>query len=457
MKKIKLKTVEAQIGLWKDQGYDKAALKSAYDALVKDCQVVDDTGAVVDFTLQIEETDPNSELVTKMTTMEAELKKFRDQLSNLNTIPDRISKGLQITGGTARNDDEGKWGYKHLGEYYQDVAKACRPGSGTPERLRKSLETKASLTAYGAEVPGSEGGFAVPPDFRPQIIMDADEEPNIFALTDQIRTSTNNLTIPTSQDPAWDNSNGVRVYWTGEAQAVTQSKPILTQTNMVLNKLACLVPVTDELLSDSTAIASYVPQKAGMKMRYEIDRTLMRGTGGAQPLGILNAGSLVTVAKESSQSAAGIVIDNVTKMLGSLYAPSIRKAVWLIHPTVLPALMTMTIGQQAAWGPINNIGYTNFAYPPAGMLLGCPVYLSQTCSVLGTVGDIVLADWSQYLTLLKQDTATQAISVDLWFDQDVTAFRYTFRIAGRPWRSEAITQASGSDKLGYFVTLAARP
>jgi HK97 family phage major capsid protein len=466
--KLKLKNVQAQIELWKDQGLDAKSLQAAVDNLTAGKEIIDDDGKPVDYKFTASNAGESDAVwAKKIEDMQAE---FKNALASINSkisdVPDRLVKGMQVTGGNARNDDEKTWGYKHMGEYLADVVEGSKKGGGIPERLKKAYEVslksagisqKATATTYGNEFVGQDGGFAVPPDFRPEIISDQEDQPNIMAMTDKIRTGTNNLILPTDQNMPWENSTGVRVFWTQEAGAITQSKPLIKQITYQLNKLACLVPVTEELISDSSAMQSYVPRKAGEKMRYEVDRVIFRGTGAGQPLGFLNAPSLVTVAKESSQSAATVIIQNVVKMYATMYAPGINRAVWMIHPSVLPQLLTMTIGEQAAWSPPNASGFVNFTVPPAGFLLGRPVYVSQQCSVLGTPGDIVFCDFSQYLSLIKQDTATQAVSTDLWFDQDLMAFKYTFRQGGQPWRSEAITQANGTPKLGYFVALATRP
>jgi hypothetical protein len=44
----------------------------------------------------------------------------------------------------------------------------------------------------------------------------------------------------------------------------------------------------------------------------------------------------------------------------------------------------------------------------------------------------------------------------LYFDQGVTAFRWTLRVGGQPWLSTPITRKNGSNTLSHFVTLQAR-
>jgi hypothetical protein len=44
----------------------------------------------------------------------------------------------------------------------------------------------------------------------------------------------------------------------------------------------------------------------------------------------------------------------------------------------------------------------------------------------------------------------------LFFDQNVTAFRFVLRMNGQPWLSAAIARKSGSNTLSHFVTCQTR-
>jgi HK97 family phage major capsid protein len=60
------------------------------------------------------------------------------------------------------------------------------------------------------------------------------------------------------------------------------------------------------------------------------------------------------------------------------------------------------------------------------------------------VGDIILVDLSQYMTVTKGDIRTD-VSIHLYFDQDLTAFRFIFRVAGQPWWSNKIIPQNPKD------------
>jgi len=100
-------------------------------------------------------------------------------------------------------------------------------------------------------------------------------------------------------------------------------------------------------------------------------------------------------------------------------------------------------------------------YVPAGaagnecaLLKGRPVIAIEQAMPLGTEGDIVLTDLSQYLTI--QAPAAFALSADFGFDTDQSMVRFALRVDGKPAWTTPITPYSGSSIRSPIVTLAAR-
>jgi HK97 family phage major capsid protein len=226
---------------------------------------------------------------------------------------------------------------------------------------------------------------------------------------------------------------------------------------MRLNKLMALVPVTDELLEDAPGLDSYLRAKAPQKMQSKLNTAIVRGTGAGQPLGIMNAGSLVTVSKESGpQTADTVVYPNIVKMWSRLYAPCRRNAIWIINQDIEPQLLSLAFLASAsspvpAYMPANGLSDSPFA-----TLMGRPVVPVEACSTLGDVGDIMLVDFSQYMALTKGTDIRVDISMHLYFDQGLQAYRFTFRVAGQPWWGSTITPEFGSATRSWAVALETR-
>lgn len=347
----------------------------------------------------------------------------------------------------------GTAGFRHLGDFANSVRMASmRSGGESDPRLRN-----AAVSTYGNEGVGADGGFAVPPDFRAEILSKVFGEDSLLARTDRMQSSSNTLTIPTDETTPWQTSGGIQSYWTAEAGVKTQSKPALGETTLKLHTLATLVPVTEELLEDAPAMGAYLNRKVPEKMDFKVSDAIVRGTGVGQPLGFLNSPALVTVSKETSQTADTINVTNLAKMWGRLPVQSRRTAVWLMHPDAEAQLPLMSLANMPVYLPPGGVSGAMY-----GNLWGRPVIPHQVAETIGDLGDVMLVDLAQYLSVTKTGGGRDAngmrsdVSIHLWFDQDMVAFRFTMRVAGQPWWAAPITQRDGANTQSPFVVLEAR-
>lgn len=354
-------------------------------------------------------------------------------------------------------DDKGKHGFRSFGEFAMSVLKASAKGSGTPD---PRLFVNQAPTTYGSEGVGADGGFAVPPDFRAEIMIKVMGEDTLMGRTDQQTSSSNAFTFPKDETTPWQSSGGIQAYWDGEAGQKTQSKPSLQQETVKLNKLIALVPVTDELLEDVPSMTNYLRKKTPEKINFKINDAIINGTGSGMPLGILNSGALITAAPTSGQAADTVTFDNIVDMWTRLYAPCQANAVWILNQDVQAQLMKMSFNGVSG----SNVYPTPVYLPPGGLsgspyatLMGRPVIPSQASPALGNVGDIIVGDLREYLSISKIGGIREDVSIHLFFDYDVTAFRFVLRVGGQPWWSAPIAPfQAGAQTRSCFVALGAR-
>jgi len=163
----------------------------------------------------------------------------------------------------------------------------------------------------------------------------------------------------------------------------------------------------------------------------------------------------VSVAKEVGQAAATVVYQNVLKMWSRMWAPSRGNAVWFINQDVEPQLMQLYMavgtGGVPVWMPANGISGSPYA-----TLFGRPIIPVEYCPTLGTVGDIMLVDLSQY-EFIDKGGVQQTSSIHVSFLTGETAFRFMYRCNGMPEWKSALTPKSGSaNTLSPYVALATR-
>ena len=342
-------------------------------------------------------------------------------------------------------------GFRDFGEFALAV---CHGSVKNARNVDPRLVFDAPTT-YSSEGVGADGGFAVPPEFRNDIMKLIEAEENLIARTDQITTGSNNITLPVDETTPWQTSGGVQVYWEGEGNQLTQSKMQLKENTHRLKKLTALVPVTEDLLEDASGVDSYLRSKVPEKMDFKLSNAIINGTGSGQPLGFMNSGALITVAKESGQAADTIVYENIVKMWARMYGPARRNAIWLINQDIEPQLDTMsfegTSSSVPAYFPPGGV-----ADAPYGRLKGRPVIPTQAAQTLGDAGDIMLVDLGRYQSLLKTGGMRTDVSMHLYFDYDMMAYRFILRVDGAPQLSAPISPLNGTNTLSPFVTLAAR-
>jgi HK97 family phage major capsid protein len=221
---------------------------------------------------------------------------------------------------------------------------------------------------------------------------------------------------------------------------------------MTLKKCIGLCYLTDELLEDTVALEKIVKDAFKSEIIFQVEDNIINGTGAGRPLGIMNAPCLVSVAKESGQAATTVVYENLTNMWSRLHPSAQKNAVWLIHPNCYPQLLEMSLSVGTGGSSI----FVQDATKPGSMtIFGRPIIASEFCQTLGTTGDIILGDFSQYLLLTKGGLQTDS-SIHVRFIYDETTLRFVFRIDGQPAWHNTLTPYKGTDTQSPFVALATR-
>lgn len=357
-------------------------------------------------------------------------------------------------------DADPQRGFRTMGDFLMSVRGAAvnvRTGVAMDRRLAalyRGEPQAAAPSTYGNEGNGADGGFLVPPSYSQRIFQLSLEEQALLPMTDDLPVEGNGMSLPKDETTPWG-ANGVRAYWQNEAGAGTQTKPVFGRTDFRLKKLLALVPVTEELLADATALGAYFQGAAARSIRWKSDEAICYGNGAGQPLGAFNSPAVITVAKDAGQLTGTLSTTNLANMISRLPAGSYGNAVWMLNNDVLPALFTLTLGNYPIYLPAGSpVG--GLQGSPYGTLLGRPIAVTQHAKSFSSQGDVMLADWRQYQSITKAGGIQTATSMHLYFDADATAFRSTFRVDGAPKLAAPISPANGSATMSPFIQLGAR-
>ncbi|MEN6567192.1 MAG: phage major capsid protein [Veillonellales bacterium] len=395
-------------------------------------------------------------------TLEGEIKSLETTIQSQEKVAQRAaelntpvnSAVVPAVAGSSVEVKEKKW--KSFGEMLQSVRKAAIPAAEGGRIDNRLLDGIRGAATGSNETISSEGGFLVDEQYVTDLLTKTYDSAVVAGKTWDIPigANANRLRMNGIDEKSRANGSrygGVQAYWSGEAQTVTATKPKFRKIELELDKLFALCYATDELLEDSTALEAVITKAFQDEMAFKLDDAIINGSGAGVPLGILNCPALVTVAKESNQTAGTIAHENILKMYNRVWARSRMNAAWFINQECEPQLenMTVTIGTAGEISPYAK------EYADKGTIKGKPVYTIEQCSGLGAVGDIILADMSQYI-MIHKGGITPATSVHVRFLYDEQVFRFTYRVNGMPGWNAPLSPYKGTTTLSPFVALATR-
>ena len=334
--------------------------------------------------------------------------------------------------------------FESLGEFLACVAAARADGIEHSDR-----RLFAAATGSGESVP-SDGGFLVQDEQADQLHGRLYSTGEILRRVTRWPATRLKFRVPLVDETSRANGSrfgGIVMNFVQPGDPITASKPKFAARDMTRRKLAGIVHVTDELLADFPALEATFSRLFGLEGSFVIEREIVNGVGGDRPLGILNSGSLITIAKETGQLANTIVVENIVNMYGRLWAASKRRATWIVNADVASQLYPLTLGVGTA--PL-------FTWEQNGpRLMGLPVIEVEYCPTLGSAGDIILADLAEYLNGDPEEF-TVDISPHVRFLNAETAFRIRMRVDGLPAWDTPTTPLNGAATVSPFVALAAR-
>lgn len=369
------------------------------------------------------------------------------------TDPQHAENIAGAAGYAKRSEAEAEPVYRNLGEQLQDVYAMTVDNAEAP-KARERFQQVVNAASGGSTGVDSEGGYLVETDKSRTILTTAIETGVLSSRCTVQPISANadsfSYLAADDRDRSTSKRNGIDVYRKSEVSTLVSSGVAhLKERELRAEDMYGLLYVTNRMLRDAPAMAEYAKRCLREQLAFKLDSEIFEGDGVGKCLGIMNSDLPVTVGKESSQTAKTVNANNVMKML-SRFQGNIAKAAWFVNQDVLPQLPFMTIGNQPIFIPGGS-----FANAPYGVLLGIPIVPIEHCKTLGTKGDIVLGDFSEYL-LVQKGGLEVAESIHVKFLTDEMAFRFIVRNNGQPMHDNPITPLNGTNTLSPFVLLETR-
>ena len=401
-----------------------------------------------------EETTKYEELSKRAAKMKADSEILRRQaeldMEEAGNKPGE-QRGVTIVPG----GDPEKRSFASLGHFLMEVRNAENPNIDTHPAL-----ITESRAAAGANVGvASDGGFLMGTEYTQGLLTRAYESGEVLSRCTKIEMSQGigEVIINGIDENSRVNGSrwgGVRAYWAAEAATVEATKAKFAQIKLKPEKLMAFYYATDESLEDTVLLNSIIDIVVPEEIAFKQEEACIEGTGVGQNLGVIKSDATVVVAKRANQPANTIVYENILDMWARMIASSRKNAVWFINQDIETELNAMALVVGTGGVPV-YLPAGGLSEKPYATLMGRPVIPIEHCKTLGTKGDIILSDMSQYI-LLQKGGIKKDVSIHVKFLTAEQCFRFIIRTNGRPIWDSALTPKNGTKTLSPWVVLANR-
>lgn len=294
---------------------------------------------------------------------------------------------------------------------------------------------------------GPSGGFAVPQQFRAQLLS-VEQAPAVVrpraTVIEAGSPPDSAISMPTLDQSSSENMyGGVEVSWIAEGGSKPLTDAKLKEIMLQPKEVAASLVVSDKLLRNWQACDSMLRGLLSKAMSAAEDDAFLNGTGVGRPLGIINSGALVTVNRASANT---VTLADILAMEQNMLA--MGNPVWLMTPKVrakIRSLNSSSTGGSLIWGDGSIVS----GQPQT--LLGRPALMAQRLPQLGSKGDLCLVDLGYYI--VKDGSGPFiAASEHVYFQSNKTMIKAFWNVDGQPWLSSPITEENG-DIQSPFVAL----
>jgi HK97 family phage major capsid protein len=299
-----------------------------------------------------------------------------------------------------------------------------------------------------AETQGQTGGFTVPEEYSAEILD--------LSLEDEIvrpRATVYPMASATRNIPAWQQSDHTEsVYggwagqWLAEDGTATVQTAKLRKVALHARKLAIYTDASREVLEDGLGLQQQLGPALVKAVSYYLDVAFLTGTGAGQPLGALNSPSAITVTRNTGSS---VKYDDIEAMFGRLHSSCQKGAIWVANYMLIPQFTGMVVNNNLVFVPGM---YQGISMPIPTSIFGKQIVFTEKTPALGSEGDLILADFSQYAVGMRKEVTIDKSNAPGWLE-DLMSFRAILRADGLALWDKAVTPKNGTDTLSWCVVL----
>ncbi len=271
--------------------------------------------------------------------------------------------------------------------YMRAFTEAARNPSQLPLLSQEEVDAVRHVRseARSMSLTDSEGGFLVPFQLDPTVIITSD------GSTNPVRQVARKV-IATGD--TWNGVSSAAVSWSVDAEAaeVSDDATTFSQPSIPIYKLAGFVPISLEAAADASNVAQEVSRLLAFGKGTLEGTLLTTGTGSAQPTGIiteLNGAAPPVISATTNDAFGSVDVYAVDEALPARYR---QRASWMAHRSTFNDVRQFdTSGGAAMW--------ERFAADVPAQLLGRPALENSDMATIATGDDYVLVfgDFDNYV------------------------------------------------------------
>lgn len=386
--------------------------------------------------LSAEELTEYDALKSEASGLKARIERAEEQAAleaDLNAVQPGVARRAGPTQRPA--GDPAKREFESLGEFLHAVR-------FNPNDQRLSYSESAGRSAEQRMDDGESGGFAVPQQFRGELL-------EVETSAAVVRPRANVIPAGSPPDasitmPALDQSEstnmygGVEVNWIGEGGEKQKTTAKLREIKLTPHEVAAHIKVTDKLLRNWQAAEGFLGTLLRKAMMSAEDTAFLRGNGVAKPLGFIGSDAALAVNREAANTVS---YEDIIAMEERLFG-----------------MGGVFIGSKRLKGQLRRledseghlIFQENAREGAPSILLGKPFIESDRVPALGAKGDLALATLEHYL--IKDGSGPfVAASEHANFTENKTVIKAFWNVDGQPWLKGPIKTENGDVQSPFIV------
>lgn len=373
-----------------------------------------------------------------------------------------VKSQCELIGGTENllADDEAAQSSTELSAASKAREDHIRPGGDPAKKEFSSLEEFTGAVLSGSRDArladlyvepkaeqrvdvGSKGGFMVPTQFRDQILSVDPSASLVRPLAQVIPAGTPpdaEIQIPVLDQAGGDIYGGVKVVKVDEGGLKTETDFDLKTVLLKPHEMAGYIVFTDKLLRNWQASRQWASKLLSNAILGFEDTQFLTGNGVGGPEGIINAGGQYAVTRNTG--ATILLVD--IKAMYARFRGNEAKARWVCSYSAFEKLLSITGDGGGATNIIKVDQSTGSV-----TIYGIPVKRHSRMKPLGTKGDLILTDFSQYL--IKDGSGPileMGFATGQW-ERNKSSLKITFNVDGKMWLT-----APYQDEEGFLVSSA---